>query len=91
METVTFFNEATGEYLLSLVTFGRKLFVLRHPNHISHTSLRIRYLSIRPTRGVQKIHRTRARRVLGPGRMKVRTVNFSVTMSRITCVSQLPV
>jgi len=42
-------------------------------------------------RGVQEEHRTRARQVLGPGRMKVRTLSFSVIKPKLDSVSQLPV
>jgi len=38
--------------------------------------------------GLQEVHRTRVRKVLGPGSMKVRT---SVIKPKITSVSQFPV
>jgi len=34
-------------------------------------------------RGVQEVHRTRAQQVLGPGVMKVRTLNFSANKPKI--------
>jgi len=40
---------------------------------------------------VQEVHCTRTRQVLGPGRLKVRALSFSVIKAKITSVSQLPV
>jgi len=40
-------------------------------------------------RAVQEIHRTRARKLLGPGRVKVYTLSFSINKAKITGVTQL--
>jgi len=69
--------------LSPLYTFGLNSFR-------SNSSTRFSSFSANERR-LQEVHSTRARYVLGPGRMKLRTLNFSVIKPKITSASRLPV
>lgn len=59
-------------------TEANHIFVVRHDHQENEDQKRRAY-----ERGVQEMHRARDRLVLGPGRMKARTLSFSVIKLRI--------